>query len=127
MRNKNLLSIIELGGYPNLTPVYKRCNYNVDIVYSMRKALNKLKKIKHQVVVAEFNYQSDFRDRTSSLESLIAIAQRNADMKLIVFFEQEYAHQFEKLKARYEFFATFPYPISEEQVEDALISLESSG
>jgi len=120
---KSLLSIIELGGYPNLAPIYKRYNYDVEVVYSMRKALGKLKKLKPEVVVAEFNYQSDFRDRTSSLESLIAIAQRNPDMKLIVFFEQEYAHQFEKLKARYDFFATFPYPVTEEQVEKTLIKL----
>lgn len=124
MNSKILLSIIELGGYPDLSAVYKRCNFDVYVVYSMRKALGKLKKFKPEVVVAEFNYQSYFRDRTSSLKSLIAVAQRNSGMKLIVFFEQEFAHQFEKLKARYEFFATFSYPITEEQVEKTLIRLD---
>ena len=123
MNSKILLSIIELGGYPDLSPIYKQHGYEVEVVYSMRKALGKLKKFKPEVVVAEFNYQSDFRDRTSSLESLIAIAQRNSDIKLIVFFEQEYAHQFKKLKARYNFFATLPYPITEKQVEEILLSI----
>lgn len=117
---KSLLSIIELGGYPDLSPVYKRHGYEPIVVYSMRKALGVLKKAKPRVVVAEFNYQSDFRDRTSTLDSLIAIAQRNMDMKLIVFYEQEYAHQFEKLKARYKFYAAFSYPIEEEQIDKVL-------
>lgn len=123
---KSLLAIIELGGYPDLVPLYKKHGYEPIVVYSMRKALTALKKTKPAVVVAEFNYQSDFRDRTSSLESLIAIAQRNLDMKLIVFYEKEYFHQFEKLKQRYSFHATFAYPIMEEAIDETLISLETN-
>ena len=122
--SKALLSIIELGGYPDLTPIYKKHGYDPIVVYSMRKALGALKKIHPAVVVAEFNYQSDFRDRTSTLESLIAIAQRDKEMKVIVFFEQEYLHQFEKLKARYNFFACFSYPIEEQQIDNVLQKLK---
>lgn len=121
--DKSLLSIIELGGYPDLSLLYKKHGYEPIVVYSMRKALTALKKVKPAVVVAEFNYQSDFRDRTSSLESLIAVAQRNLDMKLIVFYEKEYLHQFEKLKQRYTFHATFAYPITEKAIEETLMSL----
>lgn len=74
---KPLLSIIELGGYPDFKHLYRRYGYEPIVVFSMRKALGVLRNIKPQVVVAEFNYQSDFRNRTSSLESLIAVAQRN--------------------------------------------------
>jgi len=123
--DKSLLSIIELGGYPDLSPLYKKYGYQPMVVYSMRKALVALKKIKPAVVVAEFNYQSDFRDRTSSLESLIAVAQRNAKIKLIVFYEKEFLHQFEKLKERYHFHATFAYPIMEAEIEKILVSLET--
>ena len=122
--DKSLLSIVELGGYPDLSPLYKKHGYQPIVVYSMRKALAALKKIKPTVVVAEFNYQSDFRDRTSSLESLIAVAQRNTNIKLIIFYEKEFLHQFEKLKERYNFHATFAYPIMEEAVEEILLSLE---
>lgn len=120
---KPLLSIIELGGYPDFKHLYRRYGYEPIVVFSMRKALGVLKKIKPQVVVAEFNFQSDFRDRTSSLESLIAVAQQNPEMKLIIFFEQEYEHQFDKLCARYKFFETFSYPINEKMVEAALSRL----
>ncbi len=122
---KILLSIIELGGYPDLTAVYKKHGYEPIVVYSMRKALGALKKIKPSIIVAEFNYQSDFRDRTSTLESLIAVAQRNVAMKVIVFYEKEYAHQFEKLKARYNFFAAFSYPIEEAQIDKVLFDLNT--
>lgn len=122
--NNSLLSIIELGGYPDFSSIYKKHGYEPIVVYSMRKALTLLKKEKPKVVVAEFNYQSDFRDRTSTLESLIAVAQRNTDMKLVIFYEKEYAHQFEKLQSRYDFYASFAYPIEERQIEEVLIGIE---
>ncbi len=122
--NNSLLSIIELGGYPDFSSIYKKHGYEPIVVYSMRKALTLLKKEKPKVVVAEFNYQSDFRDRTSTLESLIAVAQRNTAMKLVIFYEKEYAHQFEKLQSRYDFYASFAYPIEERQIEEVLIGIE---
>ena len=115
-----LLSIVELGGYPDFGPLYKRYGYTTRVVFSMSKALALLKKLKPHVVVAEFNYQSDFRDRTSSLESLIAVAQQNPQMNLIVFYEHEFAHQFDKLCDRYQFFATFQYPVKEAHIKTAL-------
>ncbi|MEM7402001.1 MAG: hypothetical protein AAF304_08650 [Pseudomonadota bacterium] len=124
-KKKSLLSIIELGGYPDLSSTYKKYGYKPIVVYSMRKALTVLKKEKPKVVVAEFNYQSDFRDRTSTLESLIAVAQRNTAMKLVIFYEKEYVHQFEKLQSRYEFYASFAYPIAEHQIEEVLTRIEA--
>lgn len=118
--SKPLLSIIELGGYPDFKGLYKSFGFEPVVAYSMRKALNALKKIEPEVVVAEFNYQSDFRDRTSTLESLIAVAQRNKNMKLIIFFEKEYEHQFKKLCNRYDFYASFAYPIDEAMIRTTL-------
>ena len=121
---KQLLSIIELGGYPDFVPLYKRYGYAITVEYSMRKALTKLKKLKPEVIVCEFNYQSDFRDRTSTLESLIAVAQRDETLKVIVFYEQEYKHQFAKLSAQYKFFAEIAFPIEEQVMEDLFKRLE---
>ena len=39
VRNKLLLSIVELGGYPNFTPLYQELGYEVAIETRMRKAL----------------------------------------------------------------------------------------
>jgi len=117
---KTLLAIIEMGGYPDFSSLYRRLGYHLIVVNSMRKALNYLKKNSPTVIVSEFNYQSAFRDRLSSLESLIAVVQRRPDIKVIVFYEKDYRHQFERLWAQYNFFETFAYPIEAEYLEEVL-------
>ena len=108
---KLLLSIIELGGYPNFTPLYESLGYEVVVATRLRKALGFLKKRQPDVIVAEFNFQSDFRDRTSSLESLLAAVQRFPDMRVIVFYEEEFAMQFDKLRARMPVSRALTFPV----------------
>jgi DNA-binding NtrC family response regulator len=118
--NKFLLSITELGGYPDFRELYEKCGFQVEAVNSMRKALRSLKQNKHDIVVAEFNFQSDFRDRTSSLETLMAVIQQMDKVKVIIFYEKEYFHQFEKLRARFSFYAELAYPIDTQQLKATL-------
>jgi hypothetical protein len=124
--NKKLLAIVEQGGYPNFTSLYQRNGYEVTMAHAMRKSINLLKKILPDVIVAEFNYQSNFRDRTSSLESLLATVERlsqgaNAkSIKVIVFYEKEYIHQLEKLQAAFTNFESLAYPIQEQDLEQAI-------
>ncbi len=54
-----LLSLIELGGYPNFTPLYQQAGYEVLPANSVRKALGLLKKQVPDVIVAEFNFQTE--------------------------------------------------------------------
>lgn len=110
---KLLLSIIELGGYPNFTPLYESLGYEVIVETRMRKALAFLKRRQPDVIIAEFNFQSDFRDRTSSLESLLAVVQRLPDTQLIVFYEEEFTSQFDKLRARLPVYRALPFPVDE--------------
>jgi hypothetical protein len=117
---RTLLSIIELGGYPNFTPVYQQAGYTVESVASVRKALGLLKKINPDVIVAEFNFQSDFRDRTSSLESLLAVVQRSPTTKVIVFYEKDHAHQLARLQAQFPIHAALAYPIDTQMLEASL-------
>ena len=88
-----LLSIIELGGYPNLLPLYQRLGFDVDAVNSQRKARAYLKKTIPDVIVAEYIFQSDFRDRTSNLETLMAVLQRHPQVKVVVFYLPEQAEK----------------------------------
>jgi hypothetical protein len=114
MSPKNtLLHVIELGGYPNFTALYGSLGYAVVTENSVRNAIRTLKKLVPRVIVAEFNFQSDFRDRTSSLESLLASVQRHESVRVIVFYEADFTHQLDKLRAQYPLFATLPYPIDE--------------
>lgn len=115
-----LLSVIELGGYPNFTPVYEAAGYTVTTAVSVRRALSAIKQRAPAAIVAEFNFQSDFRDRTSSLESLLAAVQRNQDTRVVVFYEKEHAHQLERLKARFPTVHALPFPIDEKRLAECL-------
>jgi DNA-binding NtrC family response regulator len=115
-----LLAIIELGGYPNLTPLYARLGFQVDYVNSQRKARSHLKERVPAVVVAEYNYQSDFRDRSSNLETLMAVLQRHPEVKVVVFYQQEHALKLEGLRARFRVHAALPFPIDVGRLEAVL-------
>lgn len=118
--SKDLLAVIELGGYPNFAPIYQSLGFNVHTESSVRNAMRKLKQIRPRVIVAEFNFQSDFRDRTSSLESLMSVVQRIPDCKVIVFYEQEFAHQLQRLTSQHPVFASLTFPIEEERLKQVL-------
>jgi len=116
----DLLAIIELGGYPDFSSIYKQAGYQVETSRTMRNAIKTLKKLKPAVIVAEFNFQSDFRDRTSSLESLLAVVQRMPETKVIVFYEEEFATQFQKVSSRFPIHKAIKFPIDVEELKAAL-------
>jgi len=116
-----LLSIIELGGYPNFTPLYKALGYEVVIETRMRKAIGFLKQRKPDVIVAEFNFQSDFRDRTSSLESLLAVVQRLPANRVIVCYDREFMPQFVKWRARLPVHAAIAFPVNADTLRETLL------
>ena len=115
-----LLSIIEMGGYPDFKNLYKNKGFQVDTASSMRKAIKKLKKNKPDVIVAEFNFQSDFRDRTSSLESLMATIQGHPETRVIVFYEQQQRAQLDRLLSVFEVYRFIPFPVDENLLARAL-------
>jgi len=111
-----LLSVIEIGGYPNFRPLYEKAGFEVHVETRMRKAMSTIKRLKPRVIVAEFNFQSDFRDRTSSLESMMSVVERLPDSRVVVFYEQEYSHQFKRLLAVHSFYRTFTFPVPEDEL-----------
>ena len=120
MDRPQLLSVVEIGGYPDFRPLYEQAGFEVHLETRMRKAMATLRTLRPAVVVAEFNFQSDFRDRTSSLESMMSVVQRLPDTRVIVFYEKEYRHQFERLLARHSFYRTFSFPVPEDALRASL-------
>lgn len=120
---KHLLAVIELGGYPNFRPLYESLGFTVHVETSVRNAIRAMKKIEPAVIVAEFNFQSDFRDRTSSLESLLSTVQRMPKCDVVIFYEQEYAHQLTKLTDQYPVAATLAFPIDESELKSILLPM----
>ncbi|MDH5734728.1 MAG: hypothetical protein OEY87_01275, partial [Gammaproteobacteria bacterium] len=78
------------------------------------------KRSRPDVIVAEFNFQSDFRDRTSSLESLMAAIQGYPDTRVIVFYEKEQRQQLDRLLAVYDVYQIMQFPVNKQQFEQIL-------
>ncbi len=119
-RAPSLLSIVELGGYPNFTPLYRGLGFEVEVVASQRKAQAALKRHIPDVIVAEYNFQSDFRDRTSNLETLMARLQRHPEVKVICFYQAEYQPKLNAMTTRFPVFEAIPFPVDPARVETAL-------
>jgi hypothetical protein len=115
-----LLAITELGGYPDFTSLYSGLGYEVVKTDSVRKAVKLIRQHKPAVIVAEFNFQSDFRDRTSSLETILSSAQGVSDSKMIVFYEPEFQHQYARFLERFVVFSSLPFPVDENDLQCAL-------
>lgn len=121
MSSPTLLAVIEVGGYPNFTPLYQSLGFTVECVPSVRKAQAWLKKNEPQVVMAEFNFDPEFRDRMSHLESLLASLQRYCtDTKVIVFIEEKHLPRLSKVLTRYSIFHSLVFPIKEAELERLL-------
>ena len=122
-----LLGIVEAGGYPDLSPIYTRCGFESTVVYSDRKAFALCRKLKPQVVVAEFKYGPVYGSRLSNMESLIAVMQINCpDVKLIVLFDEEDRPHFERLTKSFPVFGSLAFPLDQSVLEDMLQSIQSS-
>jgi hypothetical protein len=110
---RTLLSVIELLGYPNLRPLYESLGYQVQTEFAVRRAISSLRKAKPAVIVAEFYFQPDFRDRVSNLESLLASVQSNREVKVIVLYEATHQHALDRLTQRFRIDAALTLPADE--------------
>jgi hypothetical protein len=120
---KRLLAIVELGGYPNLMPLYKRLGFDAEWVTSQRKARSWLKKKQPDIIVAEYNHQTDFRDRSSNLETLGATLQHHPEIRLLVFYPREHQAFFDSFRERFPVWKAIAFPVTEEKVAEALSGL----
>ena len=119
-KKAELLAIMEMGGYPNFLPLYESLGYRATVVNSQRKARNLLKAGVPDVIVAEFNFQSQFRDRTSNLETLMAVLQKHPGVRVVVFYDPAHAHKLKILQDRFPLFAALGFPVDRAKLQEAL-------
>jgi DNA-binding NtrC family response regulator len=118
---KSLLAVVELGGYPDFTPLYRSVGLEVQTANTLRKALALSRKQPPDLVIAEFRYGPTYGSQISNLESLMAGLQRdNPTAKLIVLAELERLEQLDKLRSHYPIFETLVFPIDELKLMAAL-------
>lgn len=118
-----LLSIVELGGYPDFAPLYEDAGFEVIKTDSVRKAVKLIRQKKPAVMVAEFNFQSDFRDRTSSLETLLSSTQGISESQTIVFYEKEAETQYQRFLQNFSVSASLCFPVEEQQLQQVLADI----
>ncbi len=115
-----LLSVIELLGHANLRPLYERLGYRVVTEFAVRKAISLLRKERPAVIVADFYFQPDFRDRVSNLESLLAAVQARPGLRVAVLYEAAHEHALDRLRQRFRIDAAFTLPVSEDRLAAVL-------
>ena len=117
---KKLLAVIEFIEHAQYPAIYKALGYDVTTEWQVRKAVSLIRKIKPDVIVADFYFQSDFRDRLSNLESLLAATQLLKDFKVLVFYEPANEHVLTRVRERMHIHAALPMPATEAAVSEVL-------
>ena len=112
-------AFIGTAGYKKL---YQELGYTVMTEWSERKAISLVRKTPPAVIVADFYHQTDFRDRLSNLESLLATAQSAPGTRILVFFEPAHQAALDKVSARLRIDATLPLPVQEDPLRSLLLS-----
>lgn len=117
---KQLLSVVEFLEHSKLATVYKQLGYAVNTEWQVRKAIALMRKWQPDVIVADFYFQSDFRDRLSNLESLLASAQPLVNTKILVLYEPQNQAVLDKVRSRLRMDATLTMPINQTELQSVL-------
>ena len=85
-------------------------------------AISLVRKTPPAVIVADFYHQTDFRDRLSNLESLLATAQSAPDTRILVFYEPAHQAALNKVCQRLRIDIALPMPVVEADLRATLTS-----
>jgi hypothetical protein len=119
--SQNLLFFVDEGGFNDFTPLFKQLGFTVDFEDSQRKAVKLAKKNQYYVLVAEFSYNPEFRDRVSNIESLLATLEGHSpNAKIVILYDEINQPQLDQLKARYKIDSTLAFPIEEVQLQSCI-------
>jgi len=118
-----LLAVVEFLAHNHLRTVYESMGYRVQSEFAVRKAISWLRKHRPKVVVADFYFQPDFRDRVSNLESLLATLQSMPEVKTVVLYDPAHQVALDKVRQRFRIDAALPVPVQEEALRQALTAL----
>ncbi|MCL6556881.1 MAG: hypothetical protein K6T56_11015 [Burkholderiales bacterium] len=110
---RKLLALVEFMGHARLPALYRQLGFEVTTEFQARKAVSRVRSLKPDVIVADFYFQADFRDRLSNLESLLAAAQPLADTRILVLYEPGSETALTQVRARLRIDAALPVPVNE--------------
>ncbi|OGU20675.1 MAG: hypothetical protein A2580_05650 [Hydrogenophilales bacterium RIFOXYD1_FULL_62_11] len=110
-------AFIGTAGYKKL---YQELGYSVVTEWSERKAISLVRRAAPAVIVADFYHQTDFRDRLSNLESLLAAVQSTPNTRVLVFYEPAHQAVLDTVSARLRIDAALCLPVEEARLRDTL-------
>ncbi len=114
-----LLMVNAFIGTANFKKLYQEVGYTVVSEWSERKAIALVRKTPPAVIVADFFHQTDFRDRLSNLESLLATAQATP-ARIVVFYEPAHQAVLDKVAGRLRVDTAFTLPVDEARLRAVL-------
>ncbi|MCB1733589.1 MAG: hypothetical protein H6981_01795 [Gammaproteobacteria bacterium] len=122
MTAKTLLSIVEIGGYPDMTPIYTSAGFRIISSNNQRKALKLFRDEKPDVIVSEFIFQPDYRDRYCNVGTLTSqFPIINPEVKLILLYEEEDAPALSRFTRDFApYHAALPHPVDRNQLAEIL-------
>jgi len=112
-------AFIGTAGYKKL---YQELGYAVVTEWSERRAISFVRKAPPAVIVADFYHQTDFRDRLSNLESLLATVQGIPSTRILVFYETAHQAVLNKVNQRLRIDIALPMPVDETDLRATLTS-----
>jgi len=112
-----LNAFIGTAGYKKL---YQELGFSVVSEWAERKAISLVRKTPPAVIVADFYHQTDFRDRLSNLESLLAAVQSAPGTRILVFYEAAHQAVLDKVSARLRIDAALTLPVQEDRLRATL-------
>lgn len=115
-----LLMVNAFIGTASFKSIYQQLGYEVVTEWSERKAISLVRKTPPAVVVADFYHQTDFRDRLSNLESLLATTQRSPQTRVLVFYEPAHQAILDKVRQRLRIDVALALPVEEEALRTVL-------
>lgn len=121
MTISKLLFFIDEGGFDDYTKLFVDLGYEVDFETSQRRAVKLAKKNSYEVLVAEFNYNPEFRDRVSNIESLLATMESHSPKaKIVILYDPINQVQLDQLQQRYRMDKVLSFPILEQDIHQAV-------
>lgn len=115
-----LLMLNAFIGTASYKKLYQELGFSVISEWSERKAISLIRKTPPAVIVADFYHQTDFRDRLSNLESLLAAVQSAPDTRILVFYETAHQAVLDKVSARLRIDAALTLPVQEDRLRATL-------